>query len=142
MKVKTSKLEALANREMKNSQNNEGNVYIGQHKKFRPKEEFVMCFTLSMQHAIKKAKENNTPFTAADYEVLLSYLSHMQYGNHISIAQQDSAEELGIQRPGVTRSISHLVDAGIFDKKVRALHASLEFVNKNPLWKSRPHADE
>ena len=134
MKVKTSKLEELANREIKNSQNNEVNVYIGQHKKFRPKEEFVMCFTLSMQHAIKQAKENKTPLTAADYEVLFAYLSHMQYGNQISIAQQDIAEELGIQRPAVTR--------GIFEKKGRSLYASLEFFNKNPLWKSRPHADE
>ena len=142
MKVKTSKLEELANREIKNSQNNEVNVYIGQHKKFRPKEEFVMCFTLSMQHAIKRAKENKTPLTAADYEVLFAYLSHMQYGNQISIAQQDIAEELGIQRPAVTRSISHLVDAGIFERKGRSLYASLEFFNKNPLWKSRPHADE
>ena len=114
MKVKTSKLEELANREIKNSQNNEVNVYIGQHKKFRPKEEFVMCFTLSMQHAIKQAKENKTPLTAADYEVLFAYLSHMQYGNQISIAQQDIAEELGIQRPAVKEREIALRKFGVF----------------------------
>lgn len=141
MKAKTSELEGLANREIEHSPTGEVHVHFG-NKKFRPREEFIMCFTLSMQHAIKKAKENNTPLTGIDFEVLFAYLSHMQYGNQISIAQQDIADELGVQRQAVTRSVSHLVDSGIFEKKGRSLYASLEVFSKGSLWKLRPHADE
>lgn len=141
MKAKTSELEGLANREIKNSQTGEVYVHFG-NKKFRPREEYIMCFTLSMQHAIKQAKENKSPLTAADYEVLFAYLSHMQYGNQISIAQQDIADELGITRTCVTRSVTHLVNAGVFERKGRSLYASLEFFSKGSLWKLRPHADE
>ena len=141
MKVKTSKLEELANREIKNSQNNEVHVHFG-NKKFRPKEEYTMCFMVSMQHIIKQLKDKKTPLTAADYEVMYTYLSHMQYGNQISIAQQDIADELGITRTCVTRAVAHLVNAGIFEKKGRSLYASLELFSKGSLWKLRPHADE
>ena len=101
-----------------------------------------MCFGTSMLIAVKKAKENKTPLTAADYEVMYAYLSHMQYGNQISIAQQDIADQLGVQRQVVTRSVAHLVNAGIFERKGRSLYASLEFFSKGSLWKLRPHADE
>lgn len=141
MKAKTSELEGLANREIENSPTGEVHVHFG-NKKFRPKEGYYMCFGTSMLIAVKKAKENKTPLTAADYEVMYAYLSHMQYGNQISIAQQDIADELGVQRQVVTRSVAHLVNAGIFERKGRSLYASLEFFSKGSLWKLRPHADE
>ena len=141
MKAKTSELEGLANREIENSPTGEVHVHFG-NKKFRPREGYYMCFGTSMLIAVKKAKENKTPLTAADYEVMYAYLSHMQYGNQISIAQQDIADQLGVQRQVVTRSVAHLVNAGIFERKGRSLYASLEFFSKGSLWKLRPHADE
>ena len=116
MKAKTSELEGLANREIENSPTGEVHVHFG-NKKFRPREGYYMCFGTSMLIAVKKAKENKTPLTVADYEVMYAYLSHMQYGNQISIAQQDIADQLGVQRQVATRSAAHLVNAGIFGRK-------------------------
>ena len=141
MKAKTSELEGLANREIENSPTGEVHVHFG-NKKFRPREGYYIGCVTSRLIAVKKAKENKTPLTAADYEVMYAYLSHMQYGNQISIAQQDIADELGVQRQVVTRSIGHLVNAGIFERKGRSLYANLEFFSKGSLWKLRPHADE
>ena len=63
------------------------------------------------------AKQN---MTGEQLRVLLAMGSKMDYNNYIRISQTDLAEELGIKRPNVARSIKKLLELDIIAEGPRA----------------------
>lgn len=80
------------------------------------------CYGINFRKLMEAMK--SIRLTAADMEMLFALLCYLQKDNLVSIHQQDIADELGIQRSSVTRSITHLVKAGLFVREGRALYAS------------------
>lgn len=80
------------------------------------------CVGISFRKLQKAMKSSS--LTGADMEILFALLCYLRKDNLVSINQQDIANELGIQRTSVTRSITHLVKAGLFVREGRALYAS------------------
>ena len=105
------------------------------NRKFHPKQEFVMCFPEELSSIIDTAGLNLT-----DVKVLVRYTKYMEYGNQISISQQDIADDLKMQRSNVSRSVAHLVKAGIFQRKGRSLFMNPEIFVKGRLDNLKPHA--
>lgn len=96
-----------------------------------------MCFPEELSSIIDTAGLNLT-----DVRVLVRYTKYMEYGNQISISQQDIADDLKMQRSNVSRSVAHLVQAGIFQRKGRSLFMNPEIFVKGRLDNLKPHAKE
>ena len=57
----------------------------------------------------------------------------MLYGNQISISQLDIAEELGIDKSNVSKSVAKLTKHGVFYKEGRSLYMNWKFLAKGNL---------
>ena len=51
-----------------------------------------------------------------DYRVLSALKARIDFENYLAISHTEIAEELGMKRPNVSRSIKHLLDLGIINK--------------------------
>ena len=88
----------------------------------KPGDEF--CFMeLTKDKAISKQ----------DIAVLIQYAAKMQYGNQISISQQDIADELGMDKSNVSKSVKKLVEHGVFYKEKRSLYMNWRYLAKGNL---------
>jgi CRP-like cAMP-binding protein len=143
MKTNTSNLKDLAEKAIDDENGREVTVNIG-HKKFRPKQEYVMLFPKALNETIERAEEKQVKLSGTDYKVLFKYLEFAEYGERISlhVSQADVADALGMERRNVTRSVSHLVDAGIFFREKRSLYVDPNLITKGSMWRIKPHAEE
>ena len=71
--------------------------------------------------------------TKQDIAVLMKYAAKMQYGNQISIAQADIAEDLGIDKSNVSKSVRKLTQKGVFLKERRSLVMNWKYLAKGNL---------
>lgn len=97
-------------------------------KRLKPKDDFVFYFIVNMRTLIQ-----DPAITKQDISVLMAYAEKMQYGNQISISQQDIAEDLGIVPPKVSKSVKKLVERGVFTKEKRSMYLNWRYLAKGNL---------
>ncbi|MCQ2740405.1 MAG: helix-turn-helix domain-containing protein [bacterium] len=98
-------------------------------KKFKPKESFVIMFTGVTLEIINK-------LSFAEFKVLLAYSHFMQYGNQISISQQDIADYIHMARSNVARCLKKLKNLGIMYSPIdapRSLYMNPGYIAKGDL---------
>lgn len=94
----------------------------------KPTEEFCFMFIMNM---LELAKDD--AISKQDIAVLIQYSAKMQYGNQINISQQDIADELGIDKSNVSKSVKKLVERGVFYKEKRSLYMNWKYLAKGNL---------
>ena len=63
----------------------------------------------------------------------MQYAAKMKYGNQISISQGDIAEDLGIDKSKVSRSVKKLIERNVFYKEGRSMFLNWKFLAKGNL---------
>lgn len=94
----------------------------------KPTDEFCFMFIMKMVELTK-----DKAISKQDIAVLIQYAAKMQYGNQISISQQDIADELGIDKSKVSKSVKKLVERGVFYKEKRSLYMNWRYLAKGNL---------
>lgn len=94
----------------------------------KPGDEFCFMFIMKMLELTK-----DKAISKQDIAVLIQYAAKMQYGNQISISQQDIADELGIDKSKVSKSVKKLVERGVFYKEKRSLYMNWKYLAKGNL---------
>lgn len=97
-------------------------------KRAKPKEAFLFYFIVNMDTLIQ-----DPVITKQDIAVLMKYAAKMQYGNQINISQSDIAEELGIDKSNVNKSVKKLIDHGVFTKEKRSMYLNWKYLAKGNL---------
>ena len=97
-------------------------------QRIKPDQEFIFYFLTNMDSLI-----NDPDITKQDIAVLMKYAAKMQYGNQISIAQADIAEDLGIDKSNVSKSVRKLTRKGVFLKERRSLVMNWKYLAKGNL---------
>lgn len=97
-------------------------------QRIKPDQEFIFYFLSNMDSLI-----SDPLITKQDIAVLMKYAAKMQYGNQISIAQADIAEDLGIDKSKVSRSVKKLTQKGVFLKDRRSLVMNWKYLAKGNL---------
>ena len=97
-------------------------------QRLKPDQEFVFYFLTNMDSLI-----SDPEITKQDIAVLMKYAAKMQYGNQISIAQADIAEDLGIDKSNVSKSVRKLTQKGVFLKDRRSLVMNWKYLAKGNL---------
>lgn len=101
-------------------------------ERMKPEDQFCFIFPSNIV-ALIQGKINNVKITSVDILVLIQYAERMKYGNHIAISQQTIANDLGMPRPNVTRSVTKLIKAGAMYKENGSLYMSWRFIAKGNL---------
>lgn len=97
-------------------------------QRLKPDQEFIFYFLTNMDSLI-----SDPEITKQDIAVLMKYAAKMQYGNQISIAQTDIAEDLGIDKSRVSNSVKKLTQKGVFLKDRRSLMMNWRYLAKGNL---------
>lgn len=97
-------------------------------RRLKPDQEFIFYFLTNMDSLI-----SDPEITKQDIAVLMKYAAKMQYGNQISIAQADIAEDLGIDKSKVSKSVKKLTQKGVFLKDRRSLMMNWKYLAKGNL---------
>lgn len=97
-------------------------------QRIKPTAEFCFMFIMNMLELTK-----DEDITKQDLAVLIQYSAKMQYGNQINISQQDIADELGIDKSKVSKSVKKLVERGVFYKEKRSLYMNWKYLAKGNL---------
>ena len=97
-------------------------------QRIKPDQEFIFYFLTNMDSLI-----SDPEITKQDIAVLMKYAAQMQYGNQISIAQADIAEDLGIDKSNVSKSVKKLTQKGVFLKDRRSLVMNWKYLAKGNL---------
>ena len=97
-------------------------------QRIKPDQEFIFYFLTNMDSLIR-----DPDITKQDIAVLMKYAAKMQYGNQISIAQADIAEDLGIDKSNVSKSVRKLTQKGVFLKDRRSLMMNWKYLAKGNL---------
>lgn len=96
--------------------------------KLKPDAEFVFMFIDKFYNLLE-----DTFIQKQDIRVLIAYAKRMLYGNQISISQLDIADELGIDKSKVSKSVTKLTKHGVFYKEGRSLYMNWKFLAKGNL---------
>lgn len=74
-----------------------------------------------------------------DHRVLAALMQRMDFGNWIRVSQETMAEELGIKRQAVTRSINRLVKYKVIQRKREEIDKRRWMYRLNPQigWKGK-----
>lgn len=96
--------------------------------KLKPDAEFVFMFIDKFYNLLE-----DTFIQKQDIRVLIAYAKRMLYGNQISISQLDIADELGIDKSKVSKSVTKLTKHGVFYKEGRSLYMNWQFLAKGNL---------
>lgn len=96
--------------------------------KLKPDAEFVFMFIDKFYNLLE-----DTGIQKQEIRVLIAYAKKMLYGNQISISQLDIAEELGIDKSNVSKSVAKLTKHGVFYKEGRSLYMNWKFLAKGNL---------
>lgn len=75
--------------------------------------------------------------SALDFKVLLTVCKYVNYGNVISLTQQNIADDLGIKQSQVSKSFKKLENAGVFYKNKSSLYLNPNYLAKGDLAKSK-----
>lgn len=97
-------------------------------KRLKPQETFVFYFIANMNTLIQ-----DQAITKQDIAVLMKYAEKMQYGNQLSISQQDIADELEIDKSKVSKSVKKLIERGVFYKEKRSMYLNWKYLAKGNL---------
>ena len=97
-------------------------------RKEKVEEEFVFYFLINMNTLI-----SDPDITKQDIAVLMQYAAKMKYGNQLNISQGDIAEELGIDKSQVSRSVKKLIKRNVFYKEGRSMFLNWRFLAKGNL---------
>lgn len=97
-------------------------------RKEKIEEEFVFYFLINMNTLIR-----DTEITKQDIAVLMQYAAKMKYGNQLNISQGDIAEDLGIDKSKVSRSVKKLIERNVFYKEGRSMFLNWRFLAKGNL---------
>jgi predicted transcriptional regulator len=96
--------------------------------KLKPDAEFVFMFIDKFYNLLE-----DTFIQKQDIRVLIAYAKKMLYGNQISISQLDIADELGLDKSQVSKSVTKLTKFGVFYKEGRSLYMNWKFLAKGNL---------
>ena len=96
--------------------------------KLKPDAEFVFMFIDKFYNLLE-----DTDIQKQEIRVLIAYAKKMLYGNQISISQLDIAEELGMDKSNVSKSVAKLTKHGVFYKEGRSLYMNWKFLAKGNL---------
>ncbi|MFT4257603.1 MAG: MarR family transcriptional regulator [Pseudoxanthomonas sp.] len=87
----------------------EVHVHVAKKRKhITPANPFALCFVGSLAKIIQRHK-----LPASSVALLFLLLDLSQFGNLISVNQQELAARLGVKQPAVSKALAKLVDAGI-----------------------------
>ena len=77
--------------------------------------------------------------TGQDYRVFSALMQRMDFGNWIRVSQETMAEELGLKRPAVTRSINRLLKYNVIQRKREEVDKRRWMYRLNPQigWKGK-----
>ncbi len=104
---------------------------IPAHQKYL-KEDYVRFFQEDM-----KDLANDKTFDGQDLRITLAIISNLSYDNIFNISHRELAEQIGIQRPNVTKTFNKLVKKGYLQIIGKQGQQNVYMFNPSIVFKSR-----
>ena len=104
---------------------------IPAHQKYL-KDDYVRFFQGDMKNLA-----NDKTLDGQDLRVALAIISHLSYDNKFTLSHRQLAEQVGIQRPNVTKTVNKLVKKGYLQIIGKQGQQNIYMFNPNVAFKSR-----
>ena len=98
---------------------------------------FSEFFTMNQEQLLYIINDANGKLSGNDLRVFLALCAHLDFDNYISVTQAKIAEEVGMKRPNVTKSISALVEKGVLERGPKVGRTFTYRLDLNVGWRGK-----